>query len=110
MTRERESLTEMRAFEEVDLPLGEKPVGLKWVFAYNTDSGDAIICGKEKAWLVAQGFSQHPNQYDETYAPVAKMTSVHVLLGWAAIHDLDIYQFDCKTAFLHAKIHHPIYA
>ena len=99
MTRERESLMEMGAFEEVDLPLGGKPVGLKWVFAYNTDSGGAIIHGKEKTWLVAQGFSQHPNQYDETYAPVTKMMSVHVILGWAAIHDLDVYQFQSAFKF-----------
>ena len=44
------------------------------------------------------------------YAPVAKMTSICILLTWAAVRDLNIYQFDCKTAFLHAKICHPIYA
>jgi len=38
------------------------------------------------------------------------MTSVWVLLTWAAVKDLEIYQFDCKTAFLHAKIRHPNYA
>ena len=68
------------------------------------------ILGNKKARLVAQGFTQCPGQYDETYTPVAKMTSVCVLLAWAAVHDLDIFQFDCKTAFLHAKVHHPIYS
>lgn len=68
------------------------------------------IPGKEKACLVAQGFSQHPGQYNETYAPVAKMASVQIVLAWAVVHDLDIFQFDCKTAFLHAKLHHPLYA
>lgn len=67
------------------------------------------IPGKEKARVVAQGFNQHPGQYDETYAPVPKMASIHVLLSWAAVCDLNIFQFDCKTAFLHAKIHHPLY-
>jgi Reverse transcriptase (RNA-dependent DNA polymerase) len=38
------------------------------------------------------------------------MASIRVLLTWAAVQDLDIYQFDCKTAFLHAKICHPNYA
>ena len=64
---------------------------------------------KEKARVVAQGFNQRPGQYDETYAPVAKMASVCVLLTWAAVQDLEIYQFDCKTTFLHAKIRHPLY-
>ena len=38
------------------------------------------------------------------------MASVHILLAWAAVQDLKIYQFDCKTAFLHAKIRHPLFA
>ena len=37
------------------------------------------------------------------------MASVRILLAWAAVQDLDIFQFDCKTAFLHAKIRHPLY-
>lgn len=109
MKRELESLDEMGAFEETDLPTGGRAIGLKWVFAHKTDADGAIITGKEKARLVAQGFNQHPGQYDETYAPVAKMASVRILLAWAAVRDLDIYQFDCKTAFLHAKIRHPVY-
>ena len=110
MAREKLSLEQMGAFEEVDLPEGQCAIGLKWVYAHKSDSDDANIQGKEKARLVAQGLNQWPGQYNDTYALVAKMTSVCVLLAWAAVHDLDIYQFDCKTAFLHAKIHHPIYA
>ena len=67
------------------------------------------IPGREKARLVAQGFNQRPGQYGETYAPVAKMASVRILLTWAAVHDLEIFQFDCKTAFLHAKLRHNLY-
>ena len=100
----------MGAFEEVELPKGEKTIGLKWVYDIKTDTNGDRIHGKEKAHLVAQGFNQHPGQYDETYAPVAKLASVHILLAWAAVKDLEIFQFDCKTAFLHAKIHHPLYA
>ena len=42
--------------------------------------------------------------------PVVKMASVHILLTWAVVHDLEVYQFDCKTAFLHAKLRHTLYA
>ena len=110
MDRERQSLTDMGAFEEVELPKGERTIGLKWVFDIKTDANGDRIFGKEKARLVAQGFNQRPGQFDETYAPVAKMASVRILLAWAAVNDLDIFQFDCKTAFLHAKIRHPLYA
>jgi hypothetical protein len=108
MEREKKSLEEMGAFEEADLPPGERTIGLKWVYAYKTNAEGVNIL--EKARVVAQGYSQRPGQFDETYAPVAKMASVRLLLTWAAVQDLDIYQFDCKTAFLHAKIRHPNYA
>ena len=110
MEREKQSLRDMGAFAEVVLPPGEKTIGLKWVYDHKTDVDGNHILGKEKARLVAQGFNQRPGQYDETYAPVAKTSSVRILLAWAAVHDLEIYQFDCKTAFLHAKIRHPLYA
>ena len=110
MDRERQSLTDMGAFEEVELPKGERTIGLKWVFDIKTDANGERLYGKEKARLVAQGFNQRPGQFDETYTPVAKMASVRILLAWAAVKDLEIFQFDCKTAFLHAKIPHPLFA
>jgi hypothetical protein len=112
MGREQQSIIDMGAFEEADLPKGAKAVGLKWVFDYKTDTLGVKIKGKEKARLVAQGYTtQRPGQYGETYAPVAKIASVQILLTWAAIHDLrvEISQFDCKTAFLHAKLRHDLY-
>ena len=110
MAREEHSLEEMGAFKEVQLPPGQPTVGLIWVFANQTDAEGAIILGKEKARVVAQGCSQQPGQFDETYAPVAKIASVRILIAWATVQNLNIFQFDCKTAFLHAKIRHPIYA
>ena len=55
---EEQSLQEMGAFEEVDLPPGQNMVGLIWVFANKMDADGVVIPGKEKARLVAQGFSQ----------------------------------------------------
>ena len=110
MEREKESLQEMGFFEEVELPCSKKIVGLIWVYAYKTDADGKVILGKEKARVVTQGFSQRPGQFDETYAPVAKMVSVWILLAWATVQNLEIFQFDCKTAFLHAKLRHPVYA
>jgi hypothetical protein len=109
MDREIGSLREMRAFAECPLPPGKKPLDLKWVYDYKTDSDGNIIVGKEKARLVAQGFRQRPEDFGETAAPVAKLTSVRVILAWAASQDLEIFQFDCKTAFLHARLRHDVY-
>jgi len=110
MDREKQSLEDMGAFVEVNLPKGEKAIGLKWVYQNKTDAEGLILKGTEKACLVAQGCNQCPGQYDKTYAPVAKMVSVCILIAWAAVNDLKLFQFDCKTAFLHAKLRHPLYA
>ena len=109
MDRELASLRDMDAFAECPLPPGRRPLDLKWVYDYKTDPDGNIIVGKEKARLVAMGFRQRPEDFGETAAPVARLTSVRVLLAWAAVQDLDIFQFDCKTAFLHARLRHDVY-
>jgi Reverse transcriptase (RNA-dependent DNA polymerase) len=73
------------------------------------DGNIRCIRGKEKARLVAQGFSQRPEDFDETYAPVAKMTSIHIILAFAAVNDLEIMASDIKTAFLHCCLCSDIY-
>jgi Reverse transcriptase (RNA-dependent DNA polymerase) len=73
MDYEKESLEQMGAFKEVELPPGERVIGLKWVYAYKMNAEGVNI--KKKARVVAQRFNQRPGQFGETYAPVAKMAS-----------------------------------
>ena len=110
MDREISSLHDMGAFLECDLPAGKKPLTLKWVYDHKIDSDGQIIAGKEKARIVARGFRQRPEDFGETAAPVAKLSSIRLILAWAALKDLEIFQFDCKTAFLHAKLRHDVYS
>ena len=109
MEREMESLRSRNAFEPCVLPAGRKPIGVRWVYAYKYNPDGTIIRGKEKARLVAQGFSQRPEDFDETYAPVAKMTSIRIILAFAAVNDLEIMASDVKTAFLHCRLRSDIY-
>jgi hypothetical protein len=104
MRRELDSLEERNAFERTALPSDRKAIGLRWCYAYKFHPDGIIINGKEKARLVAQGFSQRPEDYGSTYSPVAKITSIRIALAYAAHHDLEIMSFDVKTAFLHAKL------
>lgn len=63
-----------------------------------------------KACLVAKGFSQtYGMDYQETYAPTAKADSVRILLSIAGTEDMDLVQFDIKTAYLYATIFEEIY-
>ena len=83
MDREKKSLEDMGAFEEADPPPGECAIRLKWVYAFKMDADGHNIPGKEKARVIAQGFNQHPGQYDETCALVVKMASIHIGLLFA---------------------------
>jgi hypothetical protein len=110
MQRELDSLEKRRAFERTTLPPGRKAIGLRWTYDYKYNPDGTIIKGKEKARLVAQGFSQRPEDYGETYAPVVKLVSVRILLAYTNHYDLEIMSFDVKTAFLHARLPHDIFA
>src|SRR6202522_2721330 len=109
MKREFDSLEARNAFERTSLPSGRKAIGVRWTYDYKYHPDGSIIKGKEKARLVAQGFSQRPEDYGETYAPVVKLASVRLLLAFANHFDLEIMSFDVKTAFLHACLPYDIF-
>ena len=109
MAHELDSLESRKAFQRTTLPPGRKPIGLRWTYDYKYNPDGSIIRGKEKARLVAQGFSQQPEDYRETYAPVVKLASVRILLAYANHFDLEVMSFDVKTAFLHARLPYDIF-
>ena len=91
----------------VDLPPSCKPIGCKWVFRrkYNTDGSLQTF----KARLVTKGFIQKGVDYFDTYAPMARITSIRVLFSLASIHDLYIHQMDVKTTFLNGDLDKEVY-
>ena len=109
LQRELDSLEARKAFECTVLPPGCKAIGVCWTFNYKYHPDGSVIRGKEKVRLVAQGFSQCPEDYDETYAQVVKLASVRILLAFANCYDIEIMAFDVKTAFLHACLPYDIF-
>nr|GFA73842.1 hypothetical protein [Tanacetum cinerariifolium] len=86
-----------------DLPLGCRPLGYKWIFKRKLKVDGTIK--KFKARLVIQGFKQKSKiDYFDTYAPVARISTIRLLIAMALIHNLIIHQMDVKTVFLNGKL------
>jgi len=108
MDVEIEVLNKNNTWELVTLLTGKKPVGCKWVYTIKYRADGTIE--RYKARLVAKGFTQtYGLDYLETFAPIAKMNTVRVILSLATNHDWDLQQFDVKNAFLHGELEEEIY-
>ncbi|GKB27302.1 zinc finger, CCHC-type containing protein, partial [Tanacetum coccineum] len=83
-------------------------IGCKWIFKRKMKVDGTI--DKFKARLVIQGFRQKEGiDYFDTYAPVARITTIRLLLALAAIHNLVIHQMDVKTTFLNGDLEEEVY-
>ncbi|GJZ38960.1 putative ribonuclease H-like domain-containing protein [Tanacetum coccineum] len=92
----------------VDLPNGKRAIGTKWVYKNKKDERGIVI--KNKARLVAQGYTQEEGiDYDEVFAPVARIEAIRLFLAYASFKDFVVYQMDVKSAFLYGKIEEEVY-
>ncbi|GKE80431.1 putative ribonuclease H-like domain-containing protein, partial [Tanacetum coccineum] len=92
----------------VDLPSGKKVIGTKWVFRNKRDERSIVV--KNKARLVAQGFRYEEGiDYDEVFAPVARIEAIRLFLAVASYMGFTIYQMDVKSAFLYGTIAAEVY-
>ena len=108
MKDEIDSIIKNNTWELVDLPPGRKAIGCKWVYIRKRTATGKIE--RYKARLVAKGFSQIEGiDFTETFAPVAKFSSIRALLALATDYDLEIHQMDVKTAFLNGDLDVDIY-
>ncbi|GKB21568.1 zinc finger, CCHC-type containing protein, partial [Tanacetum coccineum] len=102
------SIIENNTWVLSDLPPGCKPLCCKWIFKRKMKVDRTI--DKFKAQLVIQGFRQKEGiDYFDIYAPVARITTIRLLLALAAIHNLLIHQMDVKTAFLNGVLEEEVY-
>ncbi|GJW54778.1 zinc finger, CCHC-type containing protein [Tanacetum coccineum] len=91
-----------------DLPPGCRPLGCKWIFKRKLKVDGTVE--KFKARLVIQDFKQKSGiDYFDTYAPVARISTIRLLIAMASIHNLIIHQMDVKTAFLNGELEEEVY-
>ena len=96
---EVESILQNHTWELVDLPPSLKPLGYKCIFKKKMKADGSI--DKYKVRLVIKGYNKKEGlDYFDTYSPVTRISSIRMLIAIAAIHNLEIYQMDVKTAFL----------
>lgn len=108
MKEELSALHKNETWTLVKLPEGKRPVGCKWVFTIKFNVQGNVE--RYKARLVAKGFTQtYGIDFQETFSPVAKLTTIRVLLSLAANLDWPLHQFDVKNAFLHGDLDEEIY-
>ncbi|GJX68621.1 putative ribonuclease H-like domain-containing protein [Tanacetum coccineum] len=92
----------------VDLPKGKRAIGTKWIFRNKKDERGIVT--RNKARLVAQGYTQEEGiDYDEVFAPVARIEAIRLFLAYASFMGFMVYQMDVKSAFLYGTIEDEIY-
>nr|GEY01884.1 retrovirus-related Pol polyprotein from transposon TNT 1-94 [Tanacetum cinerariifolium] len=85
-----------------------RPIGTRWVLKNKKDKRGIVI--RNKAKLVAQGYTQEEGiDYEEVFAPVAKIEAIRLFLAYASFMGFTVYQMDVKSAFLYGTIDEEVY-
>jgi hypothetical protein len=107
MQEELNNFTRNEVWHLVPRP-NQNVVGTKWVFRNKQDEHGVVT--RNKTRLVAKGYSQVEGlDFSETFAPVARLESIRILLAYATYHGFKLYQMDVKSAFLNGPIKEEVY-
>ena len=108
MYEELNNFTRNQVCELVERPKNHNVVGTKWVFKNKQDQAGIVV--RNKVRLVAQGYTQVQGlDFGETYALVARLKAIRILLAYACAHNIKLYQIDVKSAFLNGYINKEVY-
>ncbi|KAI3770328.1 hypothetical protein L6452_01456 [Arctium lappa] len=108
MQEELNQFDALQVWRLVPKPKGKTIIGTKWVFKIKKDEDGTVI--RNKARLVSKGYRQEEGiDYDETYAPVARLEAIRMFLAYAAHKNFTVFQMDVKTAFLNGILKEEVY-
>ena len=108
MKEELDALHNTGTWDLIDLPPGKSAIGCKWIYKIKTRSDGTVDC--YKARLVARGFTQEYGiDYEETFAPIARLSSVRTLIAISAARRWPLFQMDVKNVFLNGELAEEVY-
>jgi hypothetical protein len=108
MVEELWAIEENNTWELTELPSGRSAIGPKWVFKVKkNEHGDVV---RHKARLIVKGYAQRQGvDYDEVFAPVARLEAVRLLLALATDEGWQVHHMDMKTTFLNGELQEEVY-
>ncbi|GJV01872.1 putative ribonuclease H-like domain-containing protein [Tanacetum coccineum] len=105
---EMQQFLNQQVWKLVPLPNGKHAIGTKWILKNKRDARGIVV--RNKARLVAQGHRQEEGiDYDEVFAPVARIEAIRLFLAFASYMGFLVYQMDVKSAFLYGEIEEEVY-
>jgi hypothetical protein len=108
MQEELNQFERNKVWKLVPRPKGKSVVDTKWVFRNRLDEDGNVT--RNKARLVAKGYCQQEGiDYDETFAPVARLEAIRIFLAYAAHCNFKVFQMDVKSAFLNGELEEEVY-
>ena len=108
MQEELNQFERNKVWKLVPKPKNRTVIGTKWVFRNKMDENGIVT--RNKARLVAKGYSREEGiDFDETFAPVARLEAIRIFLAYAAHANFKVYQMDVKSAFLNRELEEEVY-
>nr|GFA57081.1 hypothetical protein [Tanacetum cinerariifolium] len=108
LAEELRQFDRLQVWELVNKPSGKHVIKLKWLWKNKKDEEQTVI--RNKARLVAKGYAQEEGiDFEESFAPVARLEAVRICVAYAAHNSFPIYQMDVKTAFLNGPLKKEVY-
>ncbi|GJT83767.1 retrovirus-related pol polyprotein from transposon TNT 1-94 [Tanacetum coccineum] len=108
MQEELHQFDRLQVWELIDKPFGKNVIKLKWLWKNKKDEDQTVI--RNKARLVAKGYAQEEGiDFEESFAPVARLEAVRIFVTYAAHKSFPIYQMDVKTTFLNGPLKEEVY-
>ena len=108
MQEELNQFVRNKVWELTTRPKDQSVVGTKWVFKNKMNDSGVVI--RNKARLVAKGYNQIEGiDFEETFAPVARLEAIRVLLAFACFKGFKLFQMDVKSAFLNGVIEEDVF-